>query len=70
MRYTQSAREMIPRMRFSINVVLEFFAAARVKREGGKKQNGGPDVNSIKHNFPNRQRGRDGRDNAIIFHSG
>ena len=52
MRYTQSAREMIPRMIFSINFLLEFFAAARVKREGCKEQNGGSDVNSIKHNFP------------------
>ena len=59
MRYTQSAREMIPRMIFSINVLLEFFAAARVKREGGKKQDGRSDVKGIEHNFPNRQRGHD-----------
>jgi hypothetical protein len=57
-------------MRFSINFLLEFFAAARVKRECGKKQNGRSDVNSIEHNFPNRQRRRDERDNAITFFSG
>jgi len=54
-------------MIFSIKVELKFFAAERVKREDGKEQNGGPDINSIKHNFPNTQRGHDERDNAIIF---
>jgi hypothetical protein len=61
---------MIPRMMFSIKVELEFFAANRIKREGRKKQNDRSDINNIEHNFPNTQRGRVERDNAIIFLSG
>ena len=51
MRYTQSAKEMIPRMMFSIKVELEFFAAKRVKRERGKKHDDDSDVNDVQHNF-------------------
>jgi hypothetical protein len=50
-RYTQSASEMIPRMIFSINVLLEFFAADRVKRERRKKHNDNSDINDVQHNF-------------------
>ena len=67
MRYTQSAREMIPRMRFSIIVLLEFFAAARVKRECHKKQDDRSEVNRIEHNFPNGQRRRERRDSAVTL---
>jgi hypothetical protein len=51
MRYTQSAREMIPRMIFSINVLLELFAAERVKRERSEKHGDNSDVNDVQHNF-------------------
>ena len=61
---------MIPRMMFSIKFLLEFFATERVKREGRKKQDRRADVNDVQHNFPNMKRGRDERDNAIIFLSG
>ena len=67
MRYTQSAKEMIPRMMFSIKVGLEFLAAAHVKREGRKKQDRRADVNHVQHNFSNTQRSRDERNNAITF---
>jgi hypothetical protein len=50
-RLTQSATEMIPRMRFSIKIELEFLAAARVKHERRKKQNRRADVNNINHRF-------------------
>src|ERR1019366_9535755 len=58
---------MIPRIKFSIKVELEFFAAAHVKREGRKKQNRRADVNHVQHNFPNTQRCHDERDNAATF---
>ena len=61
---------MIPRMMFSIKFLLELFATERVKREGRKKQDRRADVNDVQHNFPNTQRGRDERDNAITFLSG
>ena len=48
MRYTQSATEMIPRMRFSIK--LEFLAAARVKQKRREKCDRYSTVNGIKHN--------------------
>jgi hypothetical protein len=70
MRYTQSAKEMIPRMIFSIKVLLEFFAAARVKRESRKKQDRRADVNHVQHNFPNTQRCHDERNNAATFYPG
>jgi hypothetical protein len=38
MRYAQSATDMIPRMRFSIKIESEFFAAARIQRERGEEQ--------------------------------
>jgi hypothetical protein len=42
---------MIPRMMFSINFLLELFAANGVKREGRKKQDRRADVNNINHRF-------------------
>ena len=48
-RYTQSATEMIPRMRFSIKF-LEFLAAAHIQREGGKERHRDSDIDGIKHN--------------------
>ena len=48
MRYTQSATEMIPRMRFSIKS--KFLAAARIKRERREKRDRNSDVNGIQHN--------------------
>ena len=41
---------MIPRTRFSIKF-LEFFAAARIQREGGEERNHDSDINGIKHNY-------------------
>jgi len=51
MRYTQSASEMIPRIKFSIKVESEFLAAARVKRECNKNHDDNSDVNDVQHNF-------------------
>ena len=50
-RYTQSAKEMIPRIIFSIKIWSEFFAAERVKRERGEKHEVRSDVNGIEHNY-------------------
>jgi hypothetical protein len=58
---------MIPRMMFSIKVELEFFAANRVKRKCRKKQDRRADVNHVHHNFSNKQRRRDERDNAATL---
>ena len=55
MRYTQSAREMIPRIMFSIKVWSEFFAANRVERERGEKHDDDSDVNDVQHNFNKRR---------------
>ena len=49
MRYTQSATEMIPRMRFSIKS--KFLAAARVKHNRREKCDHNSDVNHVQHNF-------------------
>jgi hypothetical protein len=52
---------------FHKNLPLELFAANRVKREGRKKQDRRADVDHVQHNFPNRQRSRDERNNAVTF---
>ena len=51
MRYTQSVREMIPRMMFSIKVWSEFFATERVKRKSRENHDDNSDVNDVQHNF-------------------
>jgi|GEM_PF-2703427 len=66
MRYTQSAREMIPRMMFSIKVWSELFAADRVKRERGEKHDDNSDVNDVQHNFQQTPSSHK-RDNAAHF---
>ena len=58
---------MIPRIKFSIKVELEFFAAARVKRECRKEQNRSADVDHVQHNLSNQQRSRDERNHAATF---
>jgi hypothetical protein len=52
---------------FHKNFRLKFFAADRVKRERRKKQDRRANVNHVQHNFSNRQRCRDERNNAITF---
>ena len=46
---------------------LEIFTAKRVKRKNRKKQDHGAEIDHVQHNFPNRQRGHDERDNAATF---
>jgi hypothetical protein len=58
---------MIPRMMFSIKVWLKFFAADRVKRKSSKKQDRRAEIDHVQHNFSNRQRRRDERDNATTI---
>ena len=70
MRYTQSATEMIPRMRFSIKS--KFLAAARVKQKRREKCDRNSDVNQVQHNFHTDERHHDpSRNNAPnLFNSG
>ncbi len=50
MRYTQSAREMTPRMMFSIKFSrLKFFAADCVEREHSEEHEGDSDINGVEH---------------------
>jgi hypothetical protein len=51
MRYTQSAREMIPRMMFSINVLLELFAADCINAERHEKSKNQSDIDCVQHNL-------------------
>jgi hypothetical protein len=66
MRYTQSATEMIPRMRFSIKS--KFFAAAGVKHKRREKCDHNSDVNGIKHNhFQSGGAAANERGNATVL---
>ena len=67
MRYTQSAREMIPRRVFSIRFLLELFTTERVERKGRKKQDRRAEIDHVQHNVPNGQRRRERRDNAVTY---
>jgi hypothetical protein len=70
MRYTQSATEMIPRMRFSIK--LEFLAAARVEQKRREKCDRNPDVNHVQHSFQTdkRHHGQSRNDVPNLFNFG
>ena len=68
MRYAQSATDMIPRMRFSIKIWSELFAAARIKHESGEEQHRDSDIDGIKHNhFQTGSAAADERDNTTIL---
>ena len=49
MRYAPSATAIRMRRMFSISLLLEFFAAACVKRKDGEEQDCDSDINNVQH---------------------